>query len=164
MSRTAPPFSAFIDPDDQDFLNPDDMPGAIAEYCSRTNQRLPETHGEFVRVILESLALKYRFTFDQLNEVSSDRIEKIYMIGGGIKNELLCQFTANATGVPVIAALVEGTAVGNIMVQAMAMGYVKSLKEIRHVIGNSFEPKIYDPEQVSEWEEAYAKFLKVIEI
>ena len=162
MGKAARPFLSIIDPDAHVFLNPDDMPAAIAGFCKETGQQIPGTHGEFVRVVLESLALKYRYTFDQLNEVADERIEKIYIIGGGIKNSLLCQFTANATGVPVIAALAEGTAVGNLMVQAMAMGEVKSLEEIREVVGNSFEPKTYEPEETDLWESAYERYLKII--
>jgi rhamnulokinase len=162
LAKTASPFKAFLDPEAPDFLNPDDMPTAIAGYCRRTGQYEPASHAEVVRMILESLALKYRFTLDQLKDVSPFNIEKIYIIGGGVQNKTLCQFTANATGLPVIAALVEGTAVGNIMVQAMALGYVNSLREIRKVIGNSFEPTVYEPQQVQQWENAYDNFLTII--
>jgi len=158
MAEKAAPFRCMIDPDNTVFFNPDNMARRIMEYISDTNQETPSSEGEMIRTILESLALKSRFVLEQINDLAPERIEKIYMTGGGINNELLCQFTANATGLPLITTFAEGTALGNIMVQAMAMKLVNSLSEIRYVIGNSYSTRIYEPEDTEKWEEAYKKF------
>jgi rhamnulokinase len=162
MSQSAPAFKSFVNPDDTSFYNPENMPAAIDHFCDRTNQEKPASHGEYVRLIMESLALKYRYTLEQLREVSPHTIKKLYIIGGGTQNELLCQYTANACGIPVVTGSSEGTAVGNLMVQAMALGEVSSLDEIREVIRNSFESKIYEPQERNAWEEAYLNFKSVL--
>ena len=158
----APAFAALIDPDDPSFLNPPDMPAAMSDYCRRTGQKALESKAALVRAILESLALKYRRVIDQLRLVLGHPIEKIHVIGGGSRNELLCQFTANATGLPVVAGPAEATAVGNILVQAMAMGYVSSLAEMRAIIRGSFELRAYEPANISVWDAAYARFRDVL--
>jgi rhamnulokinase len=117
--------------------------------------------GEFSRCIFESLAFRYRQTVEELRQISDKNIQKIHIIGGGSQNELLCQFTANATGLPAISGPAEGTALGNIMVQAMAQGKIGSLAEIRHIIRNSFEFKEYRPKNTSEWNSNYSRFLDV---
>ncbi len=162
MAEKSTPFKIILDPDDKSFYNPDDMTVAIADFCKKTNQPVPESPGDFARCIYDSLALKYRYTLDQLREVSDKQIDKIHIIGGGSQNELLCQFTANASGMPVVAGPAEGTAIGNIMVQAMALGHVKSLGEARQIIQNSFEFKQYEPQDITEWKGAYETFLKII--
>ncbi len=161
IGKTVPPFQTFIDTDHTGFFNPIDMPAAIDEYCQLTGQESPQSIGEYVRTILEGLAFKYRMVLDQLNEISGKTIRKLHVIGGGTQNKLLCQFTANATGLPVVAGPAEGTAAGNLLMQAHALGYLKSLTEIREVVRNSFEVDVYQPQNISEWEEAYQKFLKV---
>jgi rhamnulokinase len=158
----APPFAAFIDPDSPDFLNPPDMPDAIAGYCRGTGQQTPVSRAAMVRALLESLALKYRYVIDQLRFVLGHPIEKIHVIGGGSRNELLCRFTADATGLPVIAGPAEATAIGNILVQAMAMGRVESPEEIRAIIRGSFELRTYEPEDTAAWDAAYARFREVL--
>lgn len=155
-------FSAFINPDDQAFFNPDNMPSAIGEFCRKTNQQIPEKYGDFVEIILESLALKYRYVLDQLNELSSNKINRLYITGGGIRNKILNQYIANATGLEVVTALSEGTAAGNTLVQAKALGIVNSLTEIRQVVNRSIETKSYHPQQTNEWNQAYSLFLKLI--
>lgn len=162
MAREAEPFQSIIDPDWMKFYNPDDMTEEIRAFCKMTGQPEPTGHGQFVRIILEGLALKYRLVLDQLREVSGRSLEKIHIIGGGTQNELLSQFTANATGVPVITGPAEATAAGNLMVQAMAKGYVGDLDGIRSVIRNSFDLKTYHPENTSAWEKAYGWFLDII--
>ena len=162
IGNTAEPFQRFIDPDYMGFYNPVDMPLAIDDYCQKTGQEPPQAIGEYVRTILEGLAFKYRYVLDQLNEISGKTIRKIHIIGGGTQNKLLCQFTANVTGLPVISGPAEGTAAGNILMQAFALGYLKSLDEIREVVRNSFRLEIYEPRQVAEWEKAYGKFLQVM--
>ena len=115
-----------------------------------------------VRALLESLALKYRHVIDQLRLVLGHPIDKIHVIGGGSRNELLCQFTANATGLPVIAGPAEATAIGNILVQAMAMGHVSSLAEMRAIIRASFELRTYEPADTAAWDAAYSRFRDVL--
>jgi rhamnulokinase len=158
----APAFEALIDPDDPSFLNPPDMPEAVNDYCRRTGQHAPASRAAMVRVLLESLALKYRHVIDQLRLVLGHPIDKIHVIGGGARNELLCQFTANATGLAVIAGPAEATAVGNILVQAMAMGHVSSLAEMRAIIRGSFELRTYEPADTAAWDAAYARFRGVL--
>jgi rhamnulokinase len=155
MAATEQAFEFIINPDDKSFLNPANMPQTIADYCKKNNLKVPQTAGQFARCIFDSLALKYRQTLEGLKEISGKRIEIIHIIGGGSQNQLLCQLTANATGLPVVAGPAEGTALGNIMVQAQAKGYVNGLTQIREVIKNSFEFKEYIPSDTEKWEEAY---------
>jgi rhamnulokinase len=162
MAREAKPFQSIIDPDWMNFYNPDDMIKEIRSFCQMTGQSEPSNRGQFVRTILEGLAFKYRMVLDQLREVSGKKLGKIHIIGGGTQNELLSQFTANATGVPVVTGPAEATAIGNLMVQAMAKGYVSSVDEIREVIRKSFELKTFLPENQAVWEKAYSKFLDII--
>ena len=117
--------------------------------------------GEFARCIFESLAFRYRQTLEELKQISNRKIGRLHIIGGGSQNWMLCQFTADATGLPVVAGPAEGTALGNVMVQAMAHGMVQSLTEIRRMIRNSFEFKEFIPENGSEWNRHYARFLDV---
>jgi len=163
MAETAPPFRSILEPDYMEFYNPPDMPQAIVDFCKLTNQPAPENTGQFVRAILEGLAFKYRMVLDQLREVSGKKLEKLHIIGGGANNELLSRFSANATGIPVITGPTEATAIGNLMVQAMAMGHVKDLHEIREVIRNSFDLKTFMPEDQNAWQEAYQKYLGIVE-
>jgi rhamnulokinase len=158
MAKNEKPFRCFVDPDAPDFMNPENMVEAINSYCTRTGQNAPETIGQTVRCIFESLALKYRYTIDLLKTVSPHPIEKLHVIGGGAKNAYLCQFTANAIGMPVIAGPAEGTAMGNLLVQAMALGYLGSLADIRKVVRNSVETETYLPQDTAQWEQAYEKF------
>lgn len=158
MALSAPPFEALIDPDHADFMNPTDMPEAIRGVCRQAGQRAPETPAEFVRCILESLALKYRLVIDQLRAIYPHSIERIHVIGGGSQNEVLCQFTADAADLPVIAGPAEATAIGNLLVQAMGLGYVKSLAEIRDIVRSSFPVVRYEPQHSSAWESAYERF------
>jgi len=158
MAASAPPFKSLIEPDWLGFLNPPDMPEAIRQFCRKTKQKAPDSLAEFVRCILESLALKYRLTLDQLNKVYSHPIRRIHIIGGGAKNRLLNQFTANATALPVVSGPVEATAIGNILVQALTLGYFSSHAEIRQVIGQSFELERFEPQQTKEWDSAYKHF------
>lgn len=161
MAEKAEPFRSLVDPDNSTFLNPQDMPTALADFCKSTGQPVPENPAQFARCVFDSLALKYRAVIDSLKVISDKKIEKIHVIGGGSQNELLCQFTANATGLPVVAGPAEGTAIGNIMVQAMGLGHVKSLAEIRQTIKNSFEFKSYQPKNFEAWDKAYDKFKKI---
>lgn len=152
MAAQAQPFKMLIDTDAPDFLNPEHMPSAIQAYCSKTGQPVPASHAEIVRCIFDSLAMKYRLVMSQLRKFSPVPIHKLYIIGGGAKNKLLCQLTANAIGMPVITGPSEATAIGNIMMQAKALGFVSSHAEIRKIIRNSFESATYQPEDTAIWE------------
>lgn len=162
LSQLAEPFKCFINPDDAGFLNPGNMPHAIHEYCRKTNQPVPESKGEIARCIYDSLVLKYKYTIRQIESVTGKRIEKLHIIGGGANNQMLSQLTANALGIPVVAGPPEATAIGNIMMQARAMGFVGSLKEIREVVRNSFGVKTYSPSPKLDWEKAFAAFEKLV--
>ena len=151
----AKPFERFIDCDADDFKQAGDMVTMITNYLIKTNQTIPQTYGEWARCIFESLAMKYRFTLDKLARHASFKIKAIHAIGGGTKNHLLCQLTANATQLPVIAGPVEATASGNILVQALAMKELSSFDDIREVMRNSVETKTYLPTEKLEWETQY---------
>jgi rhamnulokinase len=163
MSTSVPPFVSLIDPDDLSFLNPPDMPEAIREYCRRTNQPVPSTQGAIARCVYESLALKYKFTLEQIEKIIRYPVERIHIIGGGANNRFLCQLTADATGLPVLAGPVEATAIGNILTQARGMGYVESLREMREIVSESCETIQYLPSRVLSWEENYLKFKMLIQ-
>ncbi|NLG83720.1 MAG: rhamnulokinase [Firmicutes bacterium] len=162
LAAEAPAFKMLFDPDNSEFLNPPDMPSAIAAYAARTGQAIPGTVGEFVRAALESLALKYRFVLETLEKVLDRRIPVVHVVGGGTKNELLCRFTAEATGRPVIAGPVEATAAGNLLVQAMALGRLGGLDDIRRIVRASFPLRTYTPSDTGAWEEAYGRFLDLV--
>ena len=159
LAAQARPFLAVIDVDAPIFFRPGDMPQKIRDYCIRTGQTAPQTEGEIARVILESLALKYRFVLGQLDELTGVRHEPLHIIGGGVKNQLLNQFAANAVGRPVVAGPVEATATGNILLQAIAMGDLADLAEARAIVRRSFPPAIYQPRADESWDAAYAKLL-----
>lgn len=161
MAGESEPFKTIIDPDHASLLNPANMPEALSALAAKVKEPVMQNPGEFSRCIFESLAFRYRQTVEELKQISDKNIRKIHIIGGGSHNELLCQFTANTAGLPVIAGPAEGTSLGNIMVQAMAQGRVKSLTEIRRLIRNSFEFKEYDPENTTEWDRNYSRFLDV---
>jgi len=162
MAESAPAFQSLIDPDDITFANPASMISAIAAYCTSTDQKAPSTHAEYVRCIFESLSLKYKFILGKLNSLAPFTIEKLHVIGGGSKNPLLNQWTANSIGIPVIAGPSEATAIGNIMIQAKAAGCVDSLQEMRQIIRESVPLDEFLPENNKTWENAYVTFLNII--
>lgn len=157
MAEKAEPFYAIINPDDLSFLNPPDMLKAIADFCSKTGQQIPQSPAQFTRIILESLALKYRFIVEKINEITGNQIEVLHIVGGGSLNSLLNQFTADALNIPVIAGPVEATALGNILVQLIAKGAINNLDEGRRLVKESFEQKEFMPKNKGAWDEAYAK-------
>lgn len=163
MAKTAKGFQCFVDPDDAVFANPESMIESIIKFCTETGQSAPKEDAEFIRCIFESLALKYKYVLSCLCELSPHAIEVLHIIGGGSQNKLLNQFTANATGLPIVAGPYEATAIGNIMMQAKGLGLVKSLKEIRTIINESFTLESYEPQDTELWNNAYEKFLKLIE-
>ena len=159
MAMSATPFKSFIQPDDPSFANPPSMLEAINAFCERTGQEKPENDAQVIRLIFESLALRYRQVLEDLDRIATHPIERLHIIGGGSKNRLLNQLTANAIGRKVIAGPSEATAIGNVMIQAMAAGVVSSLQEMRSIIHASVETEEFAPELVAEWEEAYRKFV-----
>jgi Sugar (pentulose and hexulose) kinases len=164
MADTTPAFQSLIDPDHVSFANPVSMVKAIEDYCISTHQIVPKTHAEFVRCIFESLSLKYNYILGKLKELAPFPIENLHVIGGGSKNPLLNQWTANAIGIPVIAGPSEATAIGNIMIQAKSAGCVDSLHEMRQIIGESVHLDEFFPENHEQWAAAYQHFLKVTKI
>ena len=155
-------FLSVIDPDFDEFLHPGDMPSRIQKFCADTNQQVPQTKGQIIRVALESIALKYRLVLERLEELIGKRLDPLHIIGGGTKNSLLNQFTADSTGRTVIAGPVEATAIGNILMQAIGMKQLASLAEARAVVRLSFEAEIYEPKPNSGWHEAYGQLQKVM--
>jgi rhamnulokinase len=155
------PFRSIISPDDQLFASPKSMIGAIQQYCRDTNQPVPETPAEICRCIFDSLALRYKQVFQWLQEFSPFKLEVLHVIGGGSLNKYLNQFTANATGATVLAGPQEGTAIGNIMLQAKAAGLVKDIWEMRRIIANSLDLVKYEPADKAAWDEAYEKYLRI---
>ncbi|MCI6511141.1 MAG: rhamnulokinase [Prevotella sp.] len=157
-----PAFQSIINPDDACFANPSSMIDAIQTYCKETNQHVPQGYAEICRCIFDSLALRYRQVFSYLTEMASFPIEVLHIIGGGSLNDKLNQFTANSCGVEVLAGPQEGTALGNIMVQAKAAGEVKDLWDMRKVIANSLNLKRFSPADKEIWDAAYVKYLKIL--
>jgi rhamnulokinase len=159
LAAEAAPLRSFVDPDDERFLRPGDMPARIRAFCQEAGQPVPESQGAVVRCALESLALKYRWVLERLEEILGRRLAPIHIVGGGTQNRLLNQFTADATGRQVVAGPIEATAVGNVITQAMALGTIGSLEEGRRIVRSSFDVATYEPAGGSEWEEAYGRFL-----
>ncbi len=162
LAEQAPPFTCLIDPDAADFLHPTDMPAAIRAYCARTGQPVPQDHGAIVRCCLESLALKHRWVLEAVERLVGHPIEVVRVVGGGSRNTLLCQYTANACARPVVAGPVEATALGNIMVQAVAAGHLANIAEGRAAIAASVERHTYEPRDTERWEGAYQRLLEMI--
>jgi rhamnulokinase len=160
MAREAIPFEFFIDANDTSFLNPDNMITAIDKYCIATGQNTPQSDGAYVRCAMEGLGFLYRETLEQLRDIQDQEINRIHVIGGGCQDKLLCQITADATGLPVLAGPCEGTAAGNLIVQAIALGHIKDLAEARKVIADSFEIKTYIPNEKADWDSAWQTFKK----
>ncbi len=163
MAAQAPPLRAVVDPDYDEFLKPGDMPSRIRAYCRATEQPVPEGVGATVRCVLEGLALKYRWVLERLEEMLDTRLDPLHIVGGGTQNELLCQFAADATGRRVLAGPVEATATGNLLMQALALGEIGSLQELRAVVRNSFGLRAYEPHTTPAWEGAYARMAELVE-
>jgi rhamnulokinase len=160
LAEAAPAFTAFIDPDDERFLRPGDMPARARAFCAETGQPVPQDAGTLMRVLLDSLALRYAVAVDELARASGHPIKAIHVVGGGSNHRLLCRLTAGATGLPVRAGPVEATAIGNLAVQAIAAGELASVAEAREVVARSFPVTEYDPE--GDWAEARARFAALV--
>jgi sugar (pentulose or hexulose) kinase len=163
LAKSAEPFVSLIDPSSPRFQNPTDMPLEIRRFCNSTNQTTPKSVKQIVRTILESLALEYLHTIKQLKKIGNINIDRIHIIGGGSRNRLLCQFTADATGLPVFAGPTEATAIGNILIQASAFERIRSHTELRKVVKNSFNIESYEPNYSLDWEHAYCNLLRLKE-
>lgn len=161
MATEAEPFGSVIDPDEESFYEPADMPEMIRAYCTKTGQKRPESDGSLARTVLESLALKYRFVIERLEKLTGKKYSGIHIIGGGAKNRLLCQLTAGCTGKAVYAGPIEATAIGNGLVQLISLGEISDYSQARSIVLKSFPPDIYQPENVLRWEEEYDRFLAV---
>ena len=156
------PFRSLINPDAKCFANPESMTAAIVCYCKATNQPQPENVGQFVRCIFESLAMRYRQVVEMLRELSPVAIERLYVIGGGARNQMLNQYSANAIGIPVETGSSESTSVGNVMMQAKWAGVVETISQMRQMIRESLEDsQHYEPKQSEVWSKAYEKYLSV---
>jgi rhamnulokinase len=163
-AQAAPPFAALVDPDDVSFLAHGDMPARLSTFCTRTGQVPPRDEGAMIRCCLESLALKYRWVVDRLERILDTKIKTIHIVGGGTKNTLLCQFTADACGRPVHAGPVEATAIGNILMQALGHGRLGSVADLRAVVNCSFPVTVYEPRDTAAWTEAIGHFAAILSI
>lgn len=163
LALASEPFKYFINPNATEFVAPGNIPERIKKYCKKTGQGTPETVGEIMRCIYESLAMTYRNAFEQIKDCTGKTYNNIYMLGGGTKDNLLCQMTANATDCKITAGPIEATAMGNVAVQLMAQGDITDLKEARKVISNSFEALKYEPKDNNKWNEAYKEYIAIIE-
>ncbi|MBR6791210.1 MAG: rhamnulokinase [Oscillospiraceae bacterium] len=155
------PFRSFIDVDDPAFETPGNLPRRVKEYCRKTGQPVPETRGQVMRCIYESLAMKYRRTFLQLQELTGKTYHSIHVVGGGIKDTLLCRLAADAVGAKVLAGPAEATATGNAAVQFISLGELSDLWDARAAIARSIDLKVYEPADTASWDAHYARYLKV---
>lgn len=162
LAGSSAPLRSLVDPDHASFLSPEDMPTALQAFCRRTNQAVPQTQGELVRCVLESLALKYALTLEGLESLVGTRVEVIHVVGGGSRNEFLNQFTADACGRPVLAGPVEATVLGNLLVQVKAQGELASLVELRDVVRRSSDLKSFEPRGDGAWAEAKGRFRSLL--
>lgn len=162
LAEAAKPFVSLVDPDDPAFLLPPNMPAAIAEFCRKTGQPAPTEPGAVVRCCLESLALKYRWVLEKLEGLIGRRLDAIHVVGGGSQNLLLCQWTADATGRPVLAGPVEATALGNVLVQMLGLGLLGSLADGREVVRRSVAVTEYEPHGGDWWDEPYRRFANLV--
>jgi rhamnulokinase len=151
-------FGHLVDPDDESFLRPPDMPSAINRFCSRTHQPVPQEPCACVRTIFESLAFKYRLVLRNLEHVTGKPLEQIRIIGGGSKNRLLNQLTADATGKRVLVGPAEATALGNVAIQILATGGATSLPEVRAIVDRSFPTEVFDPIETDKWDQHAERF------
>jgi len=162
MAEAAPAFVSLINPADACFISPGNMPGKIADQCVGLGQPVPASPGAHIRCILESLALFYRVVFERVERLVGRKLRRLHIVGGGSKNTLLNQFTANALQIPVVAGPVEATAAGNLLVQAIALGDLPSLAAARQVLRESFPVQTFEPENTAEWQAAFDRFRALI--
>lgn len=162
LAQNAPAFGSFVDPDDQRFYNPANMETAIVDFCKKTGQDVPADRGAYLRLVYESLALKYRMVNEQICSASGTETKVVNVVGGGSKNEMFNQLTADALGLTVMTGPEEATAVGNLMVQAMGLGIIGSMSEALPMIKQAFPIRQYKPKNTEGWNKAYERFCKVV--
>jgi rhamnulokinase len=162
MAADAPPFGPIVDVDAHPFLALGGMPDKIRQYCRDMGQAVPQGKGEVLRCALESLALRYRWVLGKLEDMMGRSISAVHIIGGGMQNELLCQFAADAMQRQVVAGPIEATAMGNVLMQALALGHIGSLSQGREVVRNSFQVRTYDPGAGAPWDDAYGRYLALL--
>lgn len=162
LAKEAAPFPSYIDVDADEFVSSGNMPRRIREFCKKTGQKVPETVGEIVCCINQSIALKYRNVLEKIEYCLDKKYHKIHMIGGGIQSKMLCQMTANATGCEVVAGPIEATALGNLAVQFIATGAIRDIKEARKIVADSETFITYQPEDTEKWDAAYEEFKKIL--
>ena len=162
LARESERFRSFIDPDAPELSAHGSLPDKIREYCKSTGQPVPETIGQLVRCIYESLALKYRLALEQISECTGKNFEVLHLMGGGTKDGFLCELTSQSIGIPVIAGPVEATALGNIILQLKALGEIDSIEKGREIIAETEKVKKYEEKHTSEWDEAFDRFCKII--
>ncbi len=162
LAEAAPTFAAVINPNDDSFILPANMPAALADYCKRTGQPAPESAGATVRCALEGLALCYRWVLERLERLTGKRLQTIHIVGGGSQNGLLNQFTADACDRPVLAGPAEATAIGNVLTQAIGLGALGSLADAREVVRRSFEVRTYEPKEPDAWGGPYERFQALV--
>jgi len=159
-ARAAEPFKCFVNPDANDFVAPGNMPKRVVEFCKKTGQYVPESMGEILRCIYQSLAMKYRLAVEGMEKITGQKYTCIHMIGGGIKDQLLCQMTADACGIKVVAGPVEATVTGNIITQMMHFGLIKDESEAKKIIIDSTDIKTFTPNGTDEWEKHFEEYKK----
>ena len=164
LALTAEPLRSFIDPDDPLFTPPGDIPGRVREFCRRTGQPVPETVGQVMRCIYESLALKYRFALEQLSRATGKQFSVLHVLGGGAKDGLLCRMTADCAGIPVIAGPVEATALGNILIQLVALGELPDIAAGRALIAATEPVKRFAPADRNDWDKAYETYTTILSV
>lgn len=162
MTGSAEPFVSLINPDDRMFAAPDDMVRSICRYCREHGQKEPDGDAAVLRCIFDSLALRYREVFDMLCKISPHKIDTLHVIGGGSKNALLNSMTASSTGVTVKAGPAEATAIGNIMVQAIALGCAENIAQMRRIVASAVPCDVYFPENHEMWDEMFRKYQSVV--
>ena len=163
-ARTAPAFRSVVDPDYPEFFEAGDMPGKICRYCRDTRQEAPETVGQIARCVYESLALKYRWAVERLAQMQGRPVSSLNITGGGIQNKLLNQMAADSTGLPTTVGPIEGAALGNLLMQALAMGLVQDMGEARELGRRSVETALYEPRRDARWQDAYGRMLRYMEV
>lgn len=162
FARQSEPFKCFIDPDDEILSAHGDLPNKIKKYCEKTKQYIPQTTGEIVRCIYESLALKYRFALEQISSCTGKQFDVLHLLGGGTKDGFLCELTADSINIPVIAGPVEATALGNIVLQLIGLGEIKNVEEGRKIIAKTENLKHFEPNHNDMWDSAYERFVEII--
>ena len=164
LAQAAPAFKTFVDPDDPGFFNPANMRNAVAAYCRKTGQPAPASRGAYLRTVYESLALKYRTVNEQIGAVCGGASRFVNIVGGGSRNAMLNQFTADSLGLPVMAGPEEATAVGNFMAQAMGLGVIESMADARPLIREAFPIRTFKPRDTAAWNQAYERFGRICEV